>query len=141
MEANRVGCDVTGFDINPMAYWIVRQEIEHLDLRKYREAADRLRADLEAQVGHLYRTKCLLCGRPDAPVKYFLWVKTSPCPGCGTHVRLFPGYLVAENRRHPRNVFFCPHCDHHEGDGGRFRYTRSTAGRTCQVPEIPTLCP
>ena len=23
LEANRVGCDVTGYDINPMAYWIV----------------------------------------------------------------------------------------------------------------------
>jgi len=34
-EANRLGCDVTGFDINPMAYWIVRQEIEWLDLGAY----------------------------------------------------------------------------------------------------------
>ena len=25
IEANRVGCDVTGFDINPMAAWIVRE--------------------------------------------------------------------------------------------------------------------
>jgi adenine-specific DNA methylase len=32
LEANRLGCDVIGYDINPMAYWIVRQEIEHLDL-------------------------------------------------------------------------------------------------------------
>jgi len=32
LEANRVGCDVTAFDINPMSYWIVKQEIEHLDL-------------------------------------------------------------------------------------------------------------
>jgi adenine-specific DNA methylase len=29
LEANRLGCDVIGYDINPMAYWIVRQEIEH----------------------------------------------------------------------------------------------------------------
>jgi putative DNA methylase len=32
IEANRLGCAVTGFDINPMAYWIVREEIEALDL-------------------------------------------------------------------------------------------------------------
>jgi putative DNA methylase len=32
LEANRTGCDVTGLDINPMAYWLVREEIEHLDL-------------------------------------------------------------------------------------------------------------
>ena len=31
LEANRVGCDIVGFDINPMATWIVREEIEHLD--------------------------------------------------------------------------------------------------------------
>src|SRR5262249_37941681 len=30
IEANRVGCDVTGFDISPMAAWIVREEIEYL---------------------------------------------------------------------------------------------------------------
>jgi adenine-specific DNA methylase len=29
IEANRVGCDVIGYDINPMAWWIVNREIEH----------------------------------------------------------------------------------------------------------------
>jgi putative DNA methylase len=32
MEANRVGCSVTGADINPMAWWIVRQELPDLDV-------------------------------------------------------------------------------------------------------------
>lgn len=32
IEANRIGCDVVGFDINPMAWWIVRQEIDWIDL-------------------------------------------------------------------------------------------------------------
>jgi putative DNA methylase len=35
LEANRIGCDVLGFDINPMAAWIVREEVEHLDLGAY----------------------------------------------------------------------------------------------------------
>src|SRR5438445_9397546 len=30
LEANRLGCDVIGTDINPMAYWIVHQEIAPL---------------------------------------------------------------------------------------------------------------
>jgi len=25
LEANRLGCDVIGYDINPMAYWIVHK--------------------------------------------------------------------------------------------------------------------
>ena len=43
LEANRLGCAVTGFDINPMAYWIVREEIEALDLPAHGAAG----ADLE----------------------------------------------------------------------------------------------
>lgn len=109
-EANRVGCEVSGYDINPMSYWIVKQEIEHLDLNAYRRSAQLLRGTLEDEIGHLYRTKCLECGSHRAHVKYFLWVKVQDCCNCGREVALFPGYLVAENRRHPNNVFACAGC-------------------------------
>jgi adenine-specific DNA methylase len=110
LEANRLGCDVTGFDINPMAYWIVRQEIEHLNLAEYELAAGLLRAELEREVGHLHRTRCGNCGRDDAHVKYFLWVKVTKCSDCGQEIDLFPGYLLASDSRHPKNVFVCPAC-------------------------------
>src|SRR5690242_6518387 len=42
IEANRVGCHVSGFDINPMAAWIVREEIEHLVVAAYEAEAARL---------------------------------------------------------------------------------------------------
>jgi putative DNA methylase len=51
LEANRIGCDVLGFDINPMAAWIVREELEHLDLGAYRAAADTMLATLTAELG------------------------------------------------------------------------------------------
>jgi len=110
IEANRLGCDVVGYDINPMAYWIVRQEIERIDLKAYRNAASKLTHWLESQIGHFYRTKCLKCGSDDAHVKYFLWVKVQSCRRCGKYFDLFRGYLVALNRRHPKNVFVCPSC-------------------------------
>lgn len=110
VEANRVGCDIIGYDINPMACWIVRQEIEHLDLGAYRQSAQRLTSFLETQIGHLYRTKCLECGSTEAHVKYFLWVKVQSCSNCGKDFELFPGYLIAEDRRHPKNVFVCSSC-------------------------------
>jgi len=110
LEANRVGCDVTGFDINPMSYWIVKQEIEHLDLGAYAKAAESLRATLEKEIGQLYRTRCTFCGSHDAHVKYFLWVKVKPCHECGKEVDLFPGYLLSSNSRHPKNVFICSAC-------------------------------
>ena len=66
LEANRVGCDVTGFDINPMSYWIAKQEIEHLNLNDYSDAAKLLRSALEKEtwtslsntMRFLWITKC-----------------------------------------------------------------------------------
>ncbi len=111
MEANRLGCAVIGYDINPMSYWIVKQEIEQLELASYKKAANSLRKTLEKQIGQFYRTKCLKCGSDKAHVKCFLWVKEQSCKKCKKDFGLFPGYLIAENKRHTKNVFFCPNCN------------------------------
>jgi adenine-specific DNA methylase len=84
--------------------------LQDLDLEAYQKAAAQLRVYLEAEIGHLYRTTCVRCGNPDAHVKYFLWVKTARCDACGRDTDLFPNFLVAENVRHPDNVFVCGHC-------------------------------
>ena len=110
IEANRVGCDVDGFDINPMSAWIVREEIGHIDLTVYERAARALVDALRAEIDRYYRTSCPRYGDPDVPVKSFLWVKVLDCEACGASVDLFPGYLLAENRRHPKNVLVCPAC-------------------------------
>ena len=102
IEANRVGCDVEGFDINPMSAWIVREEIEHLDIAAYEQAASALTAALRAEIDRYYRTSCPLYGELSVPVKSFLWVKVLNCGACGKSFDLFPGYLLAENRRHPK---------------------------------------
>jgi len=131
LEANRLGCDVLGYDINPMAYWIVREEMEHIDLKAYRESAQDLRSALEAKLGRLYRTECLCCGSVNAHVKYFLWVKVQQCGNCKKDVDLFPGYLLAEDRRHPKNVFICPDCGELTECGDRRRPTRCNS---CEAP-------
>ncbi len=110
IEANRVGCDVTGFDINPMSAWIVREEIEHLDVDAYQQEAERFLRALRTDVEDSYVTDCPLYGDHDVPVKYFLWVKVIDCEACARPVDLFPGYLIAEDSRHPKNVLVCPSC-------------------------------
>lgn len=110
IEANRLGCDVLGYDINPMAYWIVRQEIAHLDMEAYQQAARETSAFLEVKVGPFYRTRCLICGDEDAPVKYFLWIKVRRCNNCGREFDLFPGYLLAQKGRHIKDVIICATC-------------------------------
>jgi putative DNA methylase len=109
-EANRVGCDVKGFDINPMSKWVVGEEIEVVDQKAYRAGADRLLDHLQDKVGDLYLTDCPLYGDRNVPAKYFMWVKTVPCDACGHVMDLFPGYLLADNTRHPKNVLVCSSC-------------------------------
>jgi excisionase family DNA binding protein len=109
LEANRVGMNVVGCDINPMATWIVRQELAAVDVRALRDRAEAILTRLEQELGHCYETACLKCGGA-AVVKYYLWVKTVRCGGCEGTVELFPGYLIASNARHPNFVMFCREC-------------------------------
>jgi len=110
VEANRLGCHVVGTDINPMAYWIVHQELAELDRSAFRSAADQVIWCVESTLGTLYQTTCVHCGNPHAPVKYFLWVKQQPCAACRRPIDLFGSYVVAKNQRHPKHVLLCPAC-------------------------------
>ncbi len=158
-EANRLGFQVVGADINPMAYWIVRQGLSPLDLRSFVATAKEVIADVEREVGAFYSTRCELCGE-QALVKYFLWVKTQACPHCETVNDLFPGYLLAENTRHPKHVVACGNCGtlneyehqptreaflpcracshpvHVEGPASRQRSACRCCGRTFSYPTV-----
>ena len=112
IEANRLGCDVTGVDINPMATWIVREEIENLNLDSYKAQAYSLLRKLRSELGELYLTDCPLYGDVDVPVKYFLWVKTLDCSHCNRSIDLFPSYLLSEDSRHTTNVVVCSFCNY-----------------------------
>lgn len=110
LEANRVGCDVKGFDINPMAAWIVREEIEHLDIGAYQATALAFVDALSDEISQLYLTDCPRYGDRGVPVKYFLWVKVISCDQCGRDMDLFPGYLIADDARHTAHVLICRQC-------------------------------
>lgn len=108
-EANRIGCNVIGFDINPMAYWVVRQELASVDRSRLRSEASAVVSDVDRQIRSLYQTRCGYCDGI-AEVKYFLWIKQQRCADCGDSMDLFPGYLIATNDRHSSFVLYCPCC-------------------------------
>jgi adenine-specific DNA methylase len=108
-EASRIGCNVLGLDINPMAFWVVRQELCHLDRAAFLKAAEKVLYEVENELGNLYTTRCTKCNKA-AQVKYFFWVKQTRCGGCKQDLNLFPGYLIAGNSRHTHFVLHCPAC-------------------------------
>jgi hypothetical protein len=130
LEANRVGCDVIGTDINPMAAWIVREAVDAIDLGDYLKKAEGLLDQLAQEIGHLYKTRCPLTDRKDADVKYFLWVKTGSCTQCRKEFDLFPGYVLAEDARHTSYVLVCPSC----GDLNEVHDPRNPGACQCNTP-------
>ncbi len=109
-EANRVGLSVVGFDTNPMSRWICERELEELDVVAFERAGEDICRAVEQQLDDLYTTSCEECGE-QAPVKFFLWVKTHVCE-CGGQTLLFPGPLVAgrKMKRHTHDVLVCRFC-------------------------------
>ena len=121
VEALRLGCRVIGIDLNPVAWFIVKTEIEPVDLDALQGAFDRLAArpvawnddaPLRETLLGLYRTKVA----PDvqADVIYTFWVKHAICtdPTCKREVPLFKDYLIAHKTlsvRYHRDVL-CPRC-------------------------------
>lgn len=108
-EANRIGADTLGFDINPMAWWIVTEELKSIDIKKYDTTFQALIDHLKSQFGMLYETKCPL-DKKNYPVKYFIWVKTKKCSQCKSTFDLSPGDVVAKPVRHTAWVLSCGNC-------------------------------
>jgi adenine-specific DNA methylase len=106
VEALRLGCKVIGVDINPVAWFITKKEIEPIDLNDLDDAFRNLEKTAGSYIKRYYRTKCPK--GHDAEVMYFFWVKVAKCKSCGAKVRLFPNYELS--RRDSANIVLCPHC-------------------------------
>ena len=106
VEALRLGCKVVGVDINPVAWFVTKKEIEPVDL----DSLDYAFRNLEESAGNFikqyYRTKCPKGHVAD--VMYFFYVKVSKCRSCGNIIKLFPNYELS--RRDHINVVLCPQC-------------------------------
>ncbi len=106
VETLRLGCKVIGVDINPVAWFVTKKEVEPVDLN----ALDATFRDLEQLVGerikYYYRTTCP--NGHSADVMYYFWVKIAKCAKCDAKVRLFPNYELS--LRDHTNVCLCPRC-------------------------------
>lgn len=130
VEALRLGCKVTGIDLSPVAWFVVKTQVEPVDLSALDAAFARLAARPVSWSGKPLRETLLDLYRSDAPwtdsqanaealpesdVIYTFWVKAAPCtsPTCRKPVPLFSDYVIAAKsptvRYHPDCT--CPRCE------------------------------
>ncbi|GAB4494719.1 MAG: hypothetical protein OHK0052_00460 [Anaerolineales bacterium] len=116
VEANRLGLNVIGCDLNPVSYWIVRESLKAFDTRKFEDYFADLSERTGQQIRELYATKCPQCLQK-ADTFYAFWVRYITCPECGEPLYLFKRSLLNEGQSRTKPIsaqnlatVFCPQC-------------------------------
>jgi len=111
VELNRLGAKTIGIDINPVAWWTVKKELEPVDINELKKAFKTLERNVADKIKQYYKTECPKCHR-EADVMYYFWVRKVKCVTCKEDVHLFKYYVIArENGKHDA-VIVCPDCWH-----------------------------
>jgi len=97
VEAIRMGANVIGKDINPVAWFVTKKEVEPVDLDELDEAYRDLEREVAPKIKKYYKTTCPVCGET-ADAMYYFWVKELDCRNCGHTTPLFKDYRVAKAR-------------------------------------------
>jgi 16S rRNA G966 N2-methylase RsmD len=128
VEALRLGCKVVGVDLNPVAWFIVKTEVEPVDSKELDASFERLANRIVPWSGRPLRETLLqlyqtappwiveeVCGLPNSDVIYTFWAKSAVCtsPTCRKQVPLFTDYVLAA--KSPSIRYYpdckCPKCD------------------------------
>lgn len=90
VESVRLGRRAIGIDINPVAIFITRMGLSHIDIRDLRYTFANLKMEMQPIIDQLYHTECLNCRNPNAIVTHTIWEEDNPkevwyrCPRCRT---------------------------------------------------------
>lgn len=107
VEGHRLGCKMIGVDVNPMAWFITKKELENVDAESATEEFKRIEEAVSEAILSLYKTECS-CGR-ETDSMYSFWVRKVGCQECGEEVPLFKSFLLGKLSTGEK-VYYCPLC-------------------------------
>ncbi|MDQ2055870.1 DUF1156 domain-containing protein [Halobellus sp. H-GB7] len=113
VEASRFGVESRGMDLNPVAWFVTKKELEagQVNVEELEQAFEKLEKKVADEVLQYYRTPCPN-GDHDADVMYNFWIKELDCVACGHTVPLMKDYRVAAGRYEDDGKYYvlCPDC-------------------------------
>ena len=114
VEASRFGAESVGYDLNPVAWFVTKKELEagQTDVEELEAAFEQVKGDVADEILQYYKTPCPN-GEHDADVMYNFWVKELDCTSCGYTIPLFRDYRVAKGRYENDDKYnvLCPDCE------------------------------
>ena len=112
VEMNRLGMKSIGIDLNPVAWFTTKKELDSLDTEKFVQKSKWILSQVGEKIKKFYQTKCLECGSDFAEIMYTFWVRTIRCPTCHSQEDLFKYYIIGKKqRKSPETMVICPECD------------------------------
>ncbi len=115
MEASRFGADVTGVDLNPVAWFVTKKELEagETDIDDLEAAYEQVSDAVEDELRSYYQRSCPNGHDHEADVMYEFWIRELDCISCGSTVPLFKDYRVAAGRYENKGRYhvYCPECN------------------------------
>jgi len=106
VEGVKLGAKVVGVEINPLAWFITKKELEPVDVKKVNEEFDKLERKVGEEIRGFYKTRCLK--GHEADLMYCFWVKKVKCENCGEEVPLYNSFRITKKGKEV--TVFCPSC-------------------------------
>jgi putative DNA methylase len=116
VEASRFGAETVGNELNPVAWFVTKKEIEagSTDVASLESAYEELAGRVKEELMEYYLTPCPNCdGNHQAESMYHFWVKQLNCTSCGDTVSLHKDYRLGKGRYDNRGQYnvLCPDCE------------------------------
>lgn len=113
-EASRFDAKVTGNDLNPVAWFISKKEVDgrNTEIQDLEAGFEKVREEVEDGLTSLYKTPCPN-GSHDADAMYYFWTKELECTSCHREVPLFNDYRIGKGRYDRKGSYWvlCPECE------------------------------
>ncbi len=114
VEASRFGVETVGVDLNPVAWFVTKKELEAggTSVDDLENAFEQVKKEVADEILRYYKTPCPN-GDHDADIMYNFWVKELDCVSCGHTVPLFKDYRVGKGRYENDDKYnvYCPSCE------------------------------
>ena len=146
-EAIRFNAKVVGCDLNPVAWFMAKKQLEPVDPNLISEYKEKLKENIAPDIKKYYKTECRECGE-ESEIIYTFWSKIASCVNCKVEIPLMKSWklensfgdknnyvlkckecgYIFESEDYSKNVT-CPNC------GSIFNARNGPASRTSHICE------
>ncbi|WP_281272895.1 DUF1156 domain-containing protein [Haloplanus rubicundus] len=110
VESNRLGADVIGYELNPVAWWTEKKSMDDVNLDVLEREFNRILEEVRDELGEYYTTIDPETGQ-ECEALYYFQSQRIPCLTCDEEVQLFPRYQLAKTKKTRPGALYCPNQD------------------------------